>query len=531
MENRPENEKENEPRVEEANLAEPAASIAPAEKRVEDPEEEQRPKGVAAVFREAFDRARHGQRQGSGTQPQGNSVVSDRSARNRDRTKTLLVSVAGLVAVLIIFLGVFSSSHTETRRDQAAKRYPSLGRPEDQSRRAGSVTPLLNAEANGQDPGSAQLTPEDINSTSRPRGPGQAAVVVQKGDRGGGRGRGTGPDTAQDLNNVPFTDPALEAYRRQMTASAGAPVPAAPAPAPVQPAAPAVSESEALAKASLVYVRTNSTSGTTSANGAQLLPAAAADPALLDRNVWSGLPPGTRLVARLQTAVSTAVKAPVVAVIETHYERDGEIVLPAGTKAFGELETGTRSGYIGIRFHTLQMPDGTTEKIEAGAMSLDLGPLKGQVSGRNRGKQFLARTLTGVGTVAAFAVGHPGGLTGSMDNSILLRDRISQNIGMAGEQEVMNLAYSQDIVVTVPGNTRFFIVLQQGAGREGTRPGVLPAGRGGPSKTAMASNGDRPGLPTAAELRELISLKQELNRMYREVDVTRATSPVGTPAR
>jgi hypothetical protein len=292
-----------------------------------------------------------------------------------------------------------------------------------------------------------------------------------------------------------------------------------------------VSESEALAKASLVYVRTNGSSGTTSANGAQLFPAAAAEPAFIDRKVWSGLPAGTRLVARLQTAVSTAVKAPVVAVIETHYERDGDIVLPAGTKAFGELETGIRSGYIGIRFHTLQMPDGTTEKIEAGAMSLDFGPLKGQVGGRNRGKQFLARTLTGVGTVAAFAVGHPGGLTGSMDNSILLRDRISQNIGMAGEQEVMNLAYSQDIVVTVPGNTRFFIVLQQGAGREGTTPGVPPAGSGGLGKTAIASNGDRPGLPTAAELRELISLKQELNRMYREVDVTRATSPVGTPAR
>jgi hypothetical protein len=531
MENRPENDKANEPGVEQVNLADPATPHAPAEERMEEPEEEQRPKGVTAVFREAFDRARHGQRQGSNRPSQGNSLVSDRSARNRDRTKTLFVSIAGLVAVLVIFLGVFSSSHTETKRNQAAKRNPSLGRPEDQSRRAGSVTPLLNAEANGQDPGSGQLTPEDINSTSQPRGPGQAPVLARKNGRGGARGRGARPDTAQDLNDVSFSDPALEAYRRQITASAGTPAPAAPAAAPPQPAAPAVPESDALAKASLVYVRTSASTGTSSASSAQLLPAAAAEPAFLDRKVWSGLPPGTRLVARLQTAVSTAVKAPVVAVIETHYERDGEIVLPAGTKAFGELETGTRSGYIGIRFHTLQMPDGTSEKIEAGAMSLDFGPLKGQVSGRNRGKQFLARTLTGVGTVAAFAVGHPGGLTGSMDNSILLRDRISQNIGMAGEQEVMNLAYSQDIVVTVPGNTRFFIVLQQGAGREGATPDVLPSGSSSRGKTAIASNGDRPGLPTAAELRELISLKQELNRMYREVDVTRATSPAGTPAR
>jgi type IV secretory pathway VirB10-like protein len=110
------------------------------------------------------------------------------------------------------------------------------------------------------------------------------------------------------------------------------------------------------------------------------------------------------LVARLQTAVSTAVKAPVVAVIETHYERDGEIVLPAGTKAFGELESGTRSGYVGIRFHTLQMPDGTTATIEAGAMSLNFGPLKGQVTAGTVAA-VLARALTGVGTEAAFAVG------------------------------------------------------------------------------------------------------------------------------
>ncbi len=163
-------------------------------------------------------------------------------------------------------------------------------------------------------------------------------------------------------------------------------------------------------------------------------------------------------------------------------------------------------------------------------MSLNFGPLKGQVTGRNRGKQFLARALTGVGTVAAFAVGHPGGLTGPMDNSILLRDRISQNIGMAGEQEVMNLAYSQEIVVTVPGNTRFFIVLQQGAGRAGAKS-LLPAGSRGQGYTGVASTGEQQELPTAAELRELVSLKQELNRMYREVAATRSTAPAGAPLR
>ncbi len=523
MENRPENEKENQPGVEPANLPEPAQSAVGA---TEEPEavSEKRPKGVAAVFRDAFRRARQGQKRSAQTQPKSNPLVSDRSAHNRDRTKTLFVSVVGLVAVLVIFLGVFSSSQTETKREQAAKRNPSLGRPEDQARRgAGSVTPLLSAEANAQDPADGQLTPEDINSTSRPRGSGaatQSAPAVA-------RPRRAGPNSAQSLKNVPFADPALEAYRQQMAASATTPAPAPPV-APPQPANPVASESDALAKASLVYVRTNAAGGTSIANNAQLVPAAVTtEPAFLGRKVWSGLPSGTRLVARLQTAVSTAVKAPVVAVIEAHYERDGEIVLPAGTKALGELETGTRSGYVGIHFHTLQMPDGTTEKIEAGAMSLDFGPLKGKVTGRNRGKQFLARTLTGVGTVAAFAVGHPGGLTGPIDNSILLRDRISQNIGIAGEQEIMNLAYSQDIVVTVPGNTRFFIVLQQGAGREG----ATPPRSNDRSNTAVASNAGRPELPSAAELRELISLKQELNRMYREVAATRSAEPAGTPVR
>ena len=41
----------------------------------------------------------------------------------------------------------------------------------------------------------------------------------------------------------------------------------------------------------------------------------------------------TRLVARLQSVVTSAVKAPVVAAIEYNYERDGEIVVPAGAKA------------------------------------------------------------------------------------------------------------------------------------------------------------------------------------------------------
>ncbi|MGD0013951.1 MAG: hypothetical protein ABSD56_05955 [Bryobacteraceae bacterium] len=110
-----------------------------------------------------------------------------------------------------------------------------------------------------------------------------------------------------------------------------------------------------------------------------------------------------------------------------------------------------------------------------------------------------------------------------MDNTILPGDRISQNIGIAGEQELMNLAYSQDVVVTVPGNTRFFLVFQQGVGREGARPGPATAGSRSPA-SALASSAQGTDLPSAAELRELVQLKRELNRIYGEAAATTTTA-------
>src|SRR5438552_16052234 len=50
------------------------------------------------------------------------------------------------------------------------------------------------------------------------------------------------------------------------------------------------------------------------------------------------LPPGTRLLARLEAASTTALKTPVVASIEYNYERDGVIVIPAGATVIGEVQ-------------------------------------------------------------------------------------------------------------------------------------------------------------------------------------------------
>ena len=125
--------------------------------------------------------------------------------------------------------------------------------------------------------------------------------------------------------------------------------------------------------------------------------------------------------------------------------------------------------------------------------------------------------------MAAYLVGGSGygGLTGPVDQSVLLRERIASNIGLAGEQELMGLAYNQNIVVTLAGNTRLYIVLQEPAAVR--QSDLTPAaGAGIRSNIASADGGS---LPTAAELRELISLKDELNRMHREVAATRTSEP------
>src|SRR5258708_15664375 len=121
------------------------------------------------------------------------------------------------------------------------------------------------------------------------------------------------------------------------------------------------------------------------------------------------------------------------------------------------------------------MPDGTTEKIDAAAMSLTYGPLKGIISGRRTGTRFLVRTFTGLGTVATYLVGAGGsnGFNGPLSESALLRDRIATNIGIPGDQELNSFTFNQNIVVTVPGNTRFYIVVEKSTTSRGEQRGQL----------------------------------------------------------
>jgi hypothetical protein len=135
-------------------------------------------------------------------------------------------------------------------------------------------------------------------------------------------------------------------------------------------------------------------------------------------------------------------------VIEYNYERDGEIIIPAGAKAVGHIGDANRSGYVDLQFDSLLMPDGASVPIEAAATDLELRPLKGKVSGKNAGKNALVRSLSGIGQASAMFVGQ-GSLSQPLSESDLMRERVSNNIGETGDEEVSRLSVNQQIVVTV----------------------------------------------------------------------------------
>jgi hypothetical protein len=447
-----------------------AAVTEPAGLEETQPEEDisTRP-GWRDVLRQAFDKARREQ------QP------VNRRELGRDRSRSLFLLAGAAIAVLLLFLGVFSSSNTKKVPNARPAGSPDLGRREtpgqQRAGQTGSVTPLLSAQ-NGQPDAATDedVTPEEVGRTAKPN---QLALTQRPSA------------TINPSNAGPYAI-------GRINFSDAAPAQQVPAPASSlnQPA------SDDLHKASLVFVRSVQSNGTS--------PSAAPASTALDENpITLNLPGGTRLVARLQSMVSSAVKAPVVAAIEYNYERDGEIVVPAGAQVLGTLQQADRSGYVGIRFDTIQMPDGSTEKIDATAMSLSLGPLKGVVSGKRAGTNFVIRAFTGIGQAASYVVGS-NGLNAPLSQGALLRDQVATNIGIAGDQQLNSLAFSQNIVVSVPGNTRFYVVIDKGTNlAEEVRPATTQPTTGNP-------------LPTAEELRQLMQLRQELSALYQQPNVQNA---------
>jgi hypothetical protein len=412
--------------------------------------------------------------------------------------------LAGTAMVCIfLFFGLFTTESGTNRKERRAT--PNLGRPkaaeaDPESAKRSPVPQLSINEQRTAETG--KLNEQDLLGTMRNRGTPLPANPTPT----------PLPASRRTLAAVSFDDPALmEAYRRQglvppsQRQTVGNFSEAAdvhPRQTPPADPEPLRNVNDDLRKSSIVFVRTSAATD----------PLQTAAVPVVTRGPKALLPPGTALVARLQHAVSSAVKVPVTAVIEYNYEQSGRLVVPAGTKAYGELTQATPQGWVTIKFHTIEFPGGHREEINGSAIGMDRTALRGDVNGKNGAKKFLTRTLTGIGTIAAFAVGGRG-LTSGIDNSILLRERLASNIALAGEQELARLAYQQNIVVTVPANTRFYLVLHEAG--VGQAPGAAPQ----QTNQQVANATLQPAASKAAlsdqEMRELLQLKNELGEMNR----------------
>jgi hypothetical protein len=402
------------------------------------------------------------------------------------------------IACLFLFFGLFTTDSQTTRKERRTT--PNLGRPAPTAQPDApnrSPVPQLSVNQQAGDE-TGELSESDVLGTMRNRG----AAPRAENPPPPPPTRTPNPNYA--LNTVNFDDPALaDAYRRRGIAPPASHVETDTmgGQKAIEPPVPVVNVSDSLRKSSIVFVRSGATTGTQIGSAP-----------VLERKPGGLLPQGTALVARLQHSVSSAAKVPVTAVIEYNYEEGGQLIVPAGTKAYGDLSQATPQGWVSLKFHTLEFPNGDQETINGSAISMERTALRGDVNGKNSAKKFLTRALTGVGTIAAFAVGGRG-LTGGIDNSVLLRERLASNIALAGEQELAMLAYQQNIVVTVPANTRFYLVLHE-AGV--SRPSdAVPQRAGQQSLPASLQQTSSGSALSAQELREMMQLRNELREMNR----------------
>jgi len=107
--------------------------------------------------------------------------------------------------------------------------------------------------------------------------------------------------------------------------------------------------------------------------------------------------PGYHLAARLESMATTAVHAPVTAVVEYNYERDGAVLIPAGSRVVGKISQADPSGLVNITFSSIEFPGGENIAIDAVAADMNLQAVKGTVTGKQAGRSMLVRSFAGIG--------------------------------------------------------------------------------------------------------------------------------------
>lgn len=130
---------------------------------------------------------------------------------------------------------------------------------------------------------------------------------------------------------------------------------------------------------------------------------------------------------------------------------------------------------------------------------MSLGPPKGKVEGKNTGKNVFVRSLSGIGEVGAMLVGR-GNLDQPLSEEDMLRERVSNNVGKASDEQVSRLALTEHVVVTIPANTAIYVVLEK------TGISRTVSGR------ATLGSAQCTGSASTDQLRQLLQLQRELQQ-------------------
>jgi hypothetical protein len=348
--------------------------------------------------------------------------------------KSKLVFLGGGLAMAVLFFVFTAIVGRSSKKPTVGKPLPQQAKQEIAKQPKGSVTPVMESvRTPAPDNSTGQLGPNDIRRTKSSDG----AAVKNTTAGSSQKPAVTKPVATGSLGNVPsFAD----TQQRWEEPQPYGETPVASTPQTQQ-------QQNALKEPSLVFVRSQ----------VQNQPAAALRSS--SDSVTAPLlemTPGTRIQAKLETQISSAVQAPVVAVVEYTYAIGEKIIVPAGARVYGQLQQADRSGLVSVKFDEIELLDGAREKIDAIGTGLDLGPIKGNVFGKNTGKNFLVRAASGLGSVLAEIAGNNSSAAFSEDD--MLRERVAENIGTAGDSEVMNLNANSRIVVSVPADTKIYIV-------------------------------------------------------------------------
>jgi hypothetical protein len=93
-----------------------------------------------------------------------------------------------------------------------------------------------------------------------------------------------------------------------------------------------------------------------------------------------------------------------------------------------------------------------------------------------------------------------GNLDQPLSEEDMLRERVSNNVGEASDEQVSRLALTEHVVVTIPANTAIYVVLEKTASsRTGSGRATL-----GSSPSTGSVNSD--------QLRQLLQLQRELQQ-------------------